>query len=310
MKLGDERISMFGPHRAPEWRWLRANWFREKRETSITAQSDDGVLAAFNFSKELRSCKKQSDFERLYFKYPDEYHAVGFWVEHVANIMTIPEAERPSIHAKRRHAAIEAYLLSGANHDVIANKLGITPNAVGVYENWFFDFRAYLHSPMIISTLYVRGDVAGTNACNFEHLLRLYGWKYGIQVVDELLTGTTYSEKLQTALRNDQMLHLTKNSAILARGPDCHPAVVFEATSRAIELHDRLRQAEIEAGKAFESEEKAAWINDIKTDMAQGSWCVVEIPKGAEKQAGAIEHRLAVQLGYEEAPATDGTNKG
>lgn len=302
MRLGDEKIAFASPHRAPEWRWLRATWLREKKEVSLAAQHDDGVRAAYEFSKQLYNCRSASDYERMYFKYPDEYSALSFWVEPVGNISRLPEERRPTIYDRRRQATIEAYLLSGINHDEIGLKLGVTPSAVGVYENWFFDFRKFRSSPLIISTLYIRGDVAGTHSCDFEHLLRLYGWKYGAQFVDELVSGTAYSEKLVDHLRADKLQHLVKNAALLARGANIHPAAVFEATSRTLEIHDRRKQFDIENGKDFKSEEEANWVKELREDMNKQHWCMVDIPPGAEKSAQNVEHRLAVQLGYEPAP--------
>lgn len=311
MRLGNETISMFGPHRAPEWRWLRATWYRDKREASPAAQADEGVAAAYEFCNKLKKCRTQPDFERLYFQHPDEFHAVSFWVEPVARASLLPEELKPTIYDKRRQAAIEAYLLTEMKHDDIAVKLGVTPNVIGIYENWFFDFRPFLASPLIISSLYVRGDVAGSATCSFEHMLRLYGWKYGKDAVDQMLTGTGYNEKLEKHLRIDQKQHLLKTSAILARGCNAHPAVIFEATRGAVELDDKLRQVEIESGKAYESEEKTARIKEIRDDMNMHNWCMIEIPDGAEKDVNPVEHRLSVQLGYEKAPNTDETvNQG
>lgn len=299
MQLGEEKLHYWSPHRAPEWRWLTAQKAIAERRCSPALEKDKEVVKAVKFLEIMSVCQDDWDFEDLYRKQPDAYLALSFWVP-PSRYNAVIATERPTIVEARRQATLEAYLLAGLPHDEVANKLCLTPEAVMVYENWFYDFRPRLGSVEWVSTQGIRGDVAGTSGCSFENLLRLYGWRYGAKMVDDLLAGTDLGDKTFETLRRDTLYHLTKNSAIMSRAT-YHHSVTFEAASRAQELHDRNLMAKVEAGQDFRSSDEAQWFTTISDEMQhQQDWKIQGIlPAELESQIPKAEHRLAVRLGFE-----------
>jgi hypothetical protein len=290
--------TLSGPGAFPEWRWKRASEALANRKRSPCFEKDEGVIAAMEFMDDMGRCFDQYDWERLNERLPDQYMAMTFWVDPDSMTTRTREDERPSIFQLRRHAALEAYLLSKLRHDEIAGRMGMTAEAVAIYETWFFDFRSHANSTVWITTKGVRGDVAGSNTCSFENVLRLHGWKYGPQRVDDLLTGTGFDDNLRKSLRDEMLDHLLKSSAISARNV-YHQGVLFEATRGMLETSDRLREAEIAAGKDFRSQSEKNYIEQIEAEMKGHSWCMLQVPDPVAKQTPAKEHRIAVQLGYD-----------
>lgn len=290
--------TLSGPGSFPEWRWRRASEAFAGRKRSPCFEKDPGVIAAIEFLDDMNRCFDQYDWERLSERLPDQYMAMTFWVEPDSMSPRAREDERPTIFQIRRHAALEAYLLSGIRHDEIAGKMGMTAAAVAIYETWFFDFRPHINSTVWITTKGVRGDVAGSSTCSFEHILRLHGWKHGAKRVDDLLTGTGYNENLRKELRGETLDHLLKSAAISARNV-YHQGVLFEATRGMLETSDRLREAEIAAGKDYRSQNEKNYIEQIEAEMRSHAWCMLKVPDPVAKQTPAKEHRVAVQLGYD-----------
>lgn len=292
-----------GPGAFPEWRWLRASSAIQDRKRSPCFERDPGVRAAIDFLEMASQCVDQFDWERLKEKWPDEYTAVSFWVDPVTISTDTPKHRRPPIFQVRRHATLEAYLLAQLRHDTIAGKIGMSTAAVAIYENWFYDFRPHFNNTVWVTTKGIRGDIAGSNGCSFENILRLYGWKYGAGRVDDLLSGTGFDADFQRLLRDDMLGQLLKSSVIQSREIH-HQVTLFEATRGMLETSDRLREAEIAAGQDFRSKSERNYIEQIEERMRTRKWCMVEVPDQVSQQLPAVESRLAVQLGYDKDYST------
>jgi hypothetical protein len=268
-----------------------------ENKRSLAFEKDAKVVEAYHFQKAIAACTNDYDYEDLFHSSPDKFTAASFWIEPV-KFTTPVISDRPTVMEVRQQAALEAYMLTGATQEVVANKMGISRLAVSIYESWFYDFRPHYATAPWMSTFGMRGDVSGCSGCTFEHLLRQVGWKCGIEAVDDLLSGIQYGEATIEMLRTNNFHHLVKGAAVAARNV-YHQATLFEAANRMIEAVDKRREIEVMAGNDYKSEDEKAHILQSEADLKSKAWCMVEAPKDAEESVPAVEKRISVQLGYE-----------
>jgi hypothetical protein len=297
MRLGRDHLIPNSATACPEWRWLRAQRIFNEDKRSLAFEKDAKVIEAYQFIKATESCSNDYDYEDLFRAEPDKFTALQHWIDPI-KFVTPVHADRPTVIESRRQAALEAYLLTGVTRDVVAERMGISIEAVGIYESWFYDFRPHFNTTSWISTYAIRGDVAGTSGCYFDHILRLVGWKGGLKEVNELLAGIKYSESTINLLQSDTFHQLLKGSAVSSRNVH-HQATLFEAMNRMVETVDKRKEIEILAGKDFKSEGERDYILQTAKDIESKAWCMVDTTKDVEDFAPAVEKRIAVQLGYE-----------
>lgn len=297
MKTGKEHLRQNTPFNSPEWRWQRAQWIHNEHKRSPALDSDLQVREAHRFLVRTLKCTNDYGWDRLWDEEPDNCMAISFWIDPV-RFTPAKMAEKPDMLEIRRQAALEAYLLAQLPHQEVANKMGLTTEAVRTYEKWFYDFRPKMGVFNWITTYATRGDVSGASGCSFEHMLRLHGWKYGVQAVDELLTGTGYSDAVQSALRTEMKGHLVKSACVASRNVYSQ-ATLFEATNRMLESGDRLKEIEITAGQDYHSDDEKKYIKQTEEDLAKHAWCMVEVPPKIEATISPVEKRISVRLGLE-----------
>lgn len=295
MKLGKENIRGNMPFSSPEWRWQRAQVIWGDQKMSISLEPDLEVRNAYYFLKKVLLCSSDYEWDKLCNAEPDNCMALSFWIDPV-RFTPAGATNRPDVFEVRRQAAIESYLLTGASADVVAKKVGITKEAVKRYESWFYDFRDKVDRMDWMPTYAMRGDVAGTSGCSFEHFIRAQAWQYGVEAVDDLLRGVGYSDATIKNLRRDVFSHLGKGGSIASRNI-YHQATLMEALGRQTELHDRIKEMEIMAGKDYKSNEEKQYAERAESELASYAWCVVSVPEAVEAAIPKVEKRIAVQLG-------------
>src|SRR5262249_45385186 len=127
------------PFKAPCWRWQRAGYLLDHGRQPLQDLDDVVTGEAGLFRKALPRCRPAADREQPAQDYPGlfEPHAVY-------------------TGEPLRRAELEARLLAGSDDITIAVKLGLSPAAVAVYHDLYFDVRPHLNAHA-----YVLGVVLG-----------------------------------------------------------------------------------------------------------------------------------------------------
>jgi hypothetical protein len=177
---GGESTAAFEPNRflpnphdlwqKPSWRWARAGYLVDHHRNP-RSQDDQLTRDAWLFHRRLERCRSEADRQQLALDFPVISDAYQIWTG-------------PAL----RRAVIEARLLGDEPDVVIANKCGLTPDAVAVYHDVFFEVRPHLHAD-----IYILANAIGDKVCreieqdDHEIILKLFGYGGGGRAVDDYL---------------------------------------------------------------------------------------------------------------------------
>jgi len=156
--------------RPPDWRWQRACELAEGARP-VRGRDDEVVKAACKFRRLIDRC--QTDMDRLTAldAYPEMYEAYSLY----------DASDDPSEHRWE----LEARLLAREAFGDIADKMGIDPDAIEIYERVFFDVIDRLGSPSLIThTVIGRAVQTGLAEREYDCLWKLFGYHLGPSVLD------------------------------------------------------------------------------------------------------------------------------
>src|SRR5215469_14022304 len=161
------------PHDAdqePGHRWLRCLYLLEHRR-SPTPDDDALTQSAYAFVRDWRRCCNDAQREQLARAQPDLADAVKFY--QTASFM--------------RRAEVEARLLARQSDESIAGVCALSPAAVRLYHEFFFDVRPYLQAEFYIFAKAIGPKVlSGVTCDDHDLLLKMAGYALGAAAVDQL----------------------------------------------------------------------------------------------------------------------------
>ena len=162
------------PHDAdqePGHRWLRCLYLLEHRR-SPTPDDDALTHSAYAFVRDWRRCCNDAQREQLARAQPELADAVKFY--QTASFM--------------RRAEVEARLLARQSDESIAGLCALSPAAVRLYHEFFFDVRPYLQAEFYIFAKAIGPKVlSGLTGDDHDLLLKMAGYALGAAAVDQLL---------------------------------------------------------------------------------------------------------------------------
>jgi hypothetical protein len=160
------------PFQPPDLRRQRILYLVEHGRPPSRAHDDTPTWRAWRFYAGLKGCQDDADRQRLAQVYADVAEADFFF----------------NTAAPLRRAELEARLLGGGPDDEVAAKMGLTPAAVGVYHDLFFDVRSGLTaSTWVTNTVFGPKVHFGLTPDDHELLVKVVGYGYGAQGVDDYL---------------------------------------------------------------------------------------------------------------------------
>ena len=153
------------PFKDPCWRWLRCGYLLDHGHTPLR-QDDDLTHQAWHFRRALTQCRTDADREQLAQDYPALFEA----------------------HAFFSTAELEARLLAGSDDRTVAGKVGLSPAAVAVYHDLFFDVRPHLNAHAYVLGVVLGGKpFGGLTLDDRETILKALGYQLGDKAVDAVL---------------------------------------------------------------------------------------------------------------------------
>ena len=118
-----------GPYRAPDWRVRLVEHLRQFPRSRLRRIGDDAVRKAYVYRRDLDR-RRSEDGRRKVIEAAPEVHAA------------FELASTGPFFGPRRE--VEARLLAGQDDRTIADRCGLTPEAVGAFADLFFDVRPRL----------------------------------------------------------------------------------------------------------------------------------------------------------------------
>lgn len=177
------------PHDAnqePGHRWLRALYLLEHGRPP--SRKDDGLTRnAYAFIRDWRRCRCDTQREQLARAHPALAEAHRFY-------QTAP---------LRQRAEVEARLLGRQDDESIAGLCSLSPAAVHLYHELYFEVRPYLHAEFYIFDKAIGPKVHyGLRLDDHDILLKLAGYGLGALAVDKLLAYWADPPVLPVALEH------------------------------------------------------------------------------------------------------------
>lgn len=155
----------------PCHRWLRCQHLLEHRRPP-TPHDDALTQTACAFFRGWRHCRNHVEREQLALAHPALAEAVQFH-------QNAPLLQR---------AELEARFLAGQDDDSIAAPCGLSPAAVHIFHELFFDVRLHLQAESYIFNIAIGSKVHhGLRSDDHDILLKLAGYTLGASAVDQLL---------------------------------------------------------------------------------------------------------------------------
>jgi hypothetical protein len=159
------------PWKDPAWRWQRAGYLLDHGRQPLPDLDDAATGEAWLFRKALSRCRTDADREQLALEFPGLAEAHGVY------------SGEPL-----RRAELEARLLAGSDDFTVAGKLGLSPAAVSVYHDLFFDVRPHLDAPVYVLGVVLGGKpFAVLKPDDRESILKTLGYQLGDKAVDAVL---------------------------------------------------------------------------------------------------------------------------
>jgi hypothetical protein len=162
------------PHDAlqePCHRWLRCRYLLEYRRPP-TSQDDVITQNACAFFRGWRHCRNDAEREHLACAHPALAEAHQFY----QNASSLQRAE------------VEARLLAGQDDERIAGSCKLSPAAIRIFHELYFEVRPYLQAECYIFSLAIGPKVHhGLRSDDRDVLLKLAGYTQGAGAVDRLL---------------------------------------------------------------------------------------------------------------------------
>ena len=179
------QLQQYSMRRSPKWRYERIReLLASKAQVKKCSRYDDSLVRrAFQFINRWDNLAKsrrgignvQSARQQLFAVDPAMYLAY--------EIFSLDDAE------KIRYA-IEARILARESDSVIASRLGTLDEAIGIYEQLFFNVRDRLNnSDYIVNRVIAPVIGKGYETANVDFSSKFFGYFAGSQVLDVVLTG-------------------------------------------------------------------------------------------------------------------------
>ena len=157
-----------------DWRWERAKWLNNQA-LRCRKHDDEFVRLARKFIGKLSNDLTDADLETIAVKFPGIFWA-WHWHDH--------DPKSPM------RWAIEAYLCAGATCDQIAQRLGVSPEVILLYERLFFNVRDKLQYTSYMIAHAMRGAVErGLSDRPADLLWKLFGYLKGPLFLDYFIPG-------------------------------------------------------------------------------------------------------------------------
>jgi hypothetical protein len=170
-KLSQYLPSLHDADQEPGHRWLRALYLLQHRR-SPTPKDDRLTHKAYAFIRDWRRCRNDVQRDQLARTQPALAEAHRFY----------------QTASLRQRAEVEARLLGRQDDDSIAGLCGLSPAAVHLYHELYFEVRPYLHAEFYIFDKAIGRKVHyGLTLDDHDLLLKLAGYGLGSVAVDQLL---------------------------------------------------------------------------------------------------------------------------
>lgn len=164
------------PFKAPDWRWQRARWLRERGRYVRKSVDDKQTAVAKRFQAEMEKSRDDLDEARLAEKYPGVYHATRIF-------------RRDDMDTRW---SLEARVLGRQDPEGIARKCRTTPEVVRWYESLFFDVRDELeHTDYIVNVVMGRAAHMGVAERHYDLIWKLYAFAHGHVILESQVTKFT-----------------------------------------------------------------------------------------------------------------------
>src|SRR5262249_46650398 len=159
------------PFQDPCWRWQRCNYLFDHGRQPLPDLDDAVTGKAWLFRKALTQCRTDADREQLALEFPG-----------------LAEAHSVYTGELLRRAGLEARLLAGSDDFTIAGKLGLSPAAVAVYHDLYFDVRPHLNAHAYVLGVVLGGKpFGGLTLDDRETILKTLGYQLDDKAVDAVL---------------------------------------------------------------------------------------------------------------------------
>ena len=210
------------PLRRPDWKWQRAIGIHQGTHPPTTAKID-GPAGSFMIRRAVRFLEAldrgRNDYQHLTLcaDMPDLYWAYYAY----------------SVHTAGMRKTLEAYLLTGATDQELAETIGMTPETIRAYEALFFNvrdklrYREYILN-CAIGTQAIQRGIHGNET---ELLWKLYGYFYGVHFL-QALTGNATAAPMHcssasdviAAAQDDAVSTLKLRAAVAAKTVGVNPS--------------------------------------------------------------------------------------
>jgi hypothetical protein len=160
------------PFKDPCWRWQRAGYLLDHGRQPLQDLDDAVTREVWFFRRSLTQCRTDADREQLARDYPALFEAHAFF--------TTAEPIR--------RAEMDAQLLAGSDDFTVAGKLGLSPAAVALYHDLYFDVRPHLNAhAYVLGVVLGSKPFGGLTLDDRETILKTLGYQLGDKAVDAVL---------------------------------------------------------------------------------------------------------------------------
>ena len=194
------------PRRPIDWRWQRSVYLVEHDRSVSSSRDDKWISQGRKFKKSLDNCQNDEQHLSLASASTDLYEAYDLWSD-------TDECDHKW--------AIEARLLAREAPEDIARKVGLSPEAIVLYHNMFFDVHDRLGQPDVITNVVIKQSIqAGLSERKYDCLWKLFGYWCGPQVLDMVIhrfAPKDTAEKVVAALKDDYRAQLALKGNLAIR---------------------------------------------------------------------------------------------
>lgn len=203
------------PYRPPDWRWQRATNIKEGKSKLHKTRDDKMILEATKFQTALSKCRDDEARFKLFDEMRDIYLAYELRDE--------KRELEDTYSAGRSHPCryeIEARLLAAESYESIASKVFATTAAIELFAALFFDVADRLtSSSYVINTVLGPQVHRGLTEKNYDIIWKLFGYWWGPQAIDSLITKfSTGKQQVTAASINSLWKQFTRDSLTMKSG--------------------------------------------------------------------------------------------
>jgi hypothetical protein len=258
------------PFRPTDWRWQRAQELVSGRRRFNRRLDDATIYRLVKFQKELK--KAEAGDENAYARMHD----------HSQDLYQLFMFHR--LDDQYRYE-LEARLLSGQTNEEISSRSNMTPGAVQLFHDVFFDVRSRLIHPSFIVNGVMGASVHyGLNAREYDLLWKLIGYGLGPIMLEDMMSMRRYS----FATTEDGIDPITREQI-----KNNLRRAVF-TTSRTLSINSFNQQGIMEAWfraleleRASGTEAADSILTNISTALSSVHWSIGDSPVSNPSQAHA-----------------------